>query len=123
LKDLRIVVVDDSELIRDYLSLTLAKIEGCNIVGTAEDGNAGLTIIQSLRPNVVILDISMPHRDGIEVLREIRKEDSDIIIIMFTADPSVILANVCLDAGANYYVSKSQVSKLIDICEDLVGNI
>ena len=120
MKELRIVIVDDSELIREYLRQVLAEIQGCNVVGMAEDGNKALTVIRSLGPDLTILDISMPHRGGIDVLREIRKEDSDMIVIMFTADPSIVLERVCLREGANYYVSKTQARELLDICKDLV---
>jgi len=60
----------------------------------------------------------MPHRSGIEALKEIRQEDPEIVIIMFTADPSVVLRDVCLEAGANFYLDKSQLQELIDICEE-----
>lgn len=123
LKELKIVVVDDSPLIRDYLDVTFAKIEGLRIVGMAADGIEALKIIHELRPDAVVLDIKMPHRDGIEVLREIRKEDNSMVIIMFTADPSVVLEEVCLKEGANYYVGKTQVLELIGICKDLVARI
>lgn len=121
MKELRIVVVDDSVLVREYLKQVLAKIQGCNVVGMAADGNEALTMLRSLGPDLAILDISMPHRGGIDVLREIRKENSDMIVIMFTADPSIVLEKVCLREGANYYVSKTQARELLDICKSLVA--
>jgi two-component system response regulator DctR len=121
LKDLRIVLVDDSPIIRDYLNTTLVRIEGCTVVGMAADGIEAVKIIRELRPDVVVLDITMPHRNGIEVLREIRKEDSQMVIIMFTADPSIVLEEICLREGANHYLSKSEVLELLAICKELVG--
>lgn len=123
MKDLRIVLVDDSPLIRDYLDATLAKIERCQVVGMAADGLEALTIIRTLRPHVVVLDIMMPHRNGIDVLREIRKEDSNMVIIMFTADPSVVLEDICLKEGANYYLGKTEVLDLVAICKELVSRV
>ena len=120
LKDLEIVLVDDSEPIREVLYRILNKIEGLKVVAMAADGNEALTVIRNLRPDVVILDISMPHKDGIAVLREIRKEDSSMMIIMFTADPSFVLEEVCRQEGANHYVCKTQLSELIDICQGLL---
>jgi DNA-binding response OmpR family regulator len=120
LKDLEIVIVDDSEAIREVLYRILTKIDGFKVVGMARDGNEGLKVIHALRPDVVILDISMPHKDGIAVLREIRKEDSSMTIIMFTADPSFVLEEVCRQEGANHYVCKTQLSELIDICQGLL---
>lgn len=119
LKDLEIVLVDDSEPIREVLYRVLTKIEGLKVVGMAQDGNEALTVIRDLKPDVVILDISMPHKDGIAVLREIRKEDSSTMIIMFTADPSFVIEEVCRKEGANHYVCKTQLSDLIDIFQAL----
>ena len=120
MKDLKIVLVDDSPLIRDYLDTTLTRINGCAVVGMAADGIEAVKVIRELRPHVVVLDITMPHRNGIEVLREIRKEDPEMVIIMFTADPSVVLEDICLKEGANHYLNKSEVLDLIAICKDLV---
>ena len=120
MKNLRIVVVDDSPIIRDYLRTTFNRTEGCTVVGTAGDGIEAVKIIRELRPHVVVLDITMPHRNGIEVLRDIRKEESNMVIIMFTADPSVVLEEICLKEGADHYLSKSEVLELVDICKELV---
>jgi DNA-binding NarL/FixJ family response regulator len=115
------VVVDDSPLIRDYLQTLFGRVEGCKIVGTARDGIEALSVIRELRPELIVLDIRMPHRNGIEVLREIRKEDSSMVIVMFTADPSIVLEEICLKEGANYYLSKTEILDLIAICKELVG--
>jgi len=121
LKELRIVIVDDSPLVRDCLENTFARIEGCKIVGMAADGNEALTMIPRLRPQLLILDISMPHRNGIDVLREIRKEDANMVIIMFTASSSVALEEVCLKEGANYFLCKTHLFELIGICKELLA--
>ena len=119
MKELSIVLVDDSPIIRDFLDTTFDRIAGCTVVGMAADGIEAVKIIRELRPHVVVLDITMPHRNGIEVLRDIRKEDLDIVIIMFTADPSVVLEEICLKEGANYYLNKSEVLDLVAICKEL----
>lgn len=123
MKDLRIVLVDDSQPIRDFLHTTLAKIDGCRVVGMAADGNEAVKIIRELRPHVVVLDITMPHRNGIDVLREIRKEESNMVIIMFTADPSVVLEDICLKEGANHYLCKSEMLDLVAICKELASGV
>lgn len=117
-RELRIVVADDSVAIREQLGRSFAQVDGCTLVGMAEDGHEALNMVRSLRPDVVVLDISMPHRSGIQVLREIRGEDPSTIIVMFTADPSAVLQDVCLQAGANFYLDKSQLSELLDICTE-----
>lgn len=119
MQDLRIVAVDDSPLIQDYLVEIFANLEGCTLVGLGSDGLEGLKLIRELQPEVVVLDITMPHRNGIEVLREIRKEDSNMVVIMFTADPSLVLEDICLKEGANYYLTKTEILDLVAICKEL----
>ena len=119
LKELRVVVVDDSVLIREYLKRALLRIRGCNLVGMASDGDEGLIMIRMLHPKVVILDVSMPAKSGIEVLRELRKENTKVIVIMFTADSTPNLKEKCLQEGANYFVSKDDFKQLVEIFADL----
>jgi len=119
--EVTIVVADDSHLVRESLSEFFAKTPGCKVIGMAEDGEEALTMIRALRPQIVVLDISMPHKSGIDVLREIRSEDTETIIIMFTANPSHVLEQACLKEGANYYICKTQVIELLDICKTLAS--
>lgn len=118
LKELRIVIADDSILIRELLQRAFTRLEGCSLVGMAADGLEAINMIRALKPNVVVLDITMPHRSGIQVLKEIRKEDPATSIIMFTADPSTVLREVCLKAGADHYLGKAELTELIEICRE-----
>ena len=119
LKELRVALVDDSLLIQDYIKRALLRIRGCNLVGIASDGFEGLLMIQMLRPDVVLLDVRMPLKNGIEVLSELRKTNSTVIVIMFTADSSPGLKEKCLREGANYFVDKAEFRQLTDIFVEL----
>jgi DNA-binding NarL/FixJ family response regulator len=124
LKELKVFVADDSQAIRQQLQSALSKIEGCSLIGSADGNLQAAQLINNLQPDVVILDISMPHREGIRVLREIRKVIPLAQVIIYTADPSVVLQEVCLEAGANFYLDKTQIQDLIDILsERLVQNL
>jgi DNA-binding NarL/FixJ family response regulator len=116
LKELKIVIAEDSKVLGDLVSRTLSSIEGFRIVGLAENGVEALELVRKHEPHVLILDKSMPFKDGIEVLEELRAEGSAIVIIMFTADESPFAREACLDLGANYYLDKSQLGELIEIC-------
>jgi len=70
---LRVVVVDDSALYRQMLLTVLGRIAGVEVVGTAADGNAAVDLIERVKPDVVTLDVQMPGRDGIEVLRALKQ--------------------------------------------------
>jgi two-component system response regulator DctR len=111
--------VDDSLLIQEYIKRALREIKGCNLIGTASDGDEALLMIRMLHPDVVLLDVSMPRKNGIEVLREFRMENSEVIVIMFTADTTPGLKEKCLEEGANYFVGKSEFRQLPDIFAEL----
>ena len=116
LKDLKIVVADDSKLIRDVVGRAFSKVDGLKVVGQAENGIEALELVREHNPHVLVLDISMPLKDGIEVLEELRAAGSTTVIVIFTADSSPFAKKACLDFGANYYLDKSQISQLIEIC-------
>ena len=120
MKELRVVLADDSVLIQDYMKRFLVRIKGCNLVGVANDGHEAMIMIQMLHPHVVLLDVRMPLKNGIEVLRELREMDSDVIVIMFTADNCPGLKENCLSAGANYFVCKTEFRELVDIFVELM---
>ena len=84
-KQLRVVIADDSALMRRHLKFVLSNIEGLVICGVAENGAEAVQLVRELYPDVAVLDISMPYKSGIEVLREIRQDNHSTIIIMFTA--------------------------------------
>ena len=117
-KQLKIVIADDSELVRDQLRETFLPEAGLSVVGTAANGIEAIRVIRELRPDVVVLDISMPQMSGIEVLKEIRKDDQATIIIMFTSHNSAVLSSFCRKIGANYFLTKTQLTKLVEICKD-----
>ena len=71
---MRVVIVEDEEIIRNGLIKLLGKIDkDVEIVGSAEDGEVGLEIIEKVRPDLVITDIRMPKMDGIEMLGSVAK--------------------------------------------------
>ena len=119
MKELKIVAVDDSALVREHLQELFSNLSGIKLVGTAKDGDEGLSVIREVNPDVVLLDISMPRKNGIELLQEIREENDQVTIIMFTMVLSADVKEFCLRAGANYCFSKTQFSEILDICHKL----
>ena len=107
---LDILVVDDSPTYRMILSRVLRGWPKANLVGTAGDGMAALSAIQEKRPQLVLLDVSMPVLDGIETLRRIRRTYADVDVIMLSSlDPSQTgLTMQALSLGALDFVPKPQ---------------
>jgi DNA-binding NarL/FixJ family response regulator len=108
MKRARVLIADDHKMVVDGLSSIL--VPEFDVVGTAEDGLALLTAMQNLRPDVIVVDISMPLLNGIEAVRKIRKEDSHVKVIFLTMHPDVTYAIRAFDAGASGYVLKHSAS-------------
>jgi two-component system, NarL family, invasion response regulator UvrY len=114
---LQVVIADDAEEIRSLLDLVLSEIEGIAVRGKAKNGAEALRMVKDFHPDVVVLDVSMPEKSGIEVLQEIRRDDISTTIIMFTIDPH--LREYSLNAGADYFLSKNEIGELVEIIQQL----
>lgn len=79
---LRAIIIDDEPLARRGLELELRKIPGVSLVGAAGDGETGLDLIQSARPDVVFLDVKMPILDGLQVAALVGQDDAPAIIFV-----------------------------------------
>jgi two-component system, OmpR family, response regulator VicR len=99
----KILVVDDEKPIADILQFNLKK-EGYEVV-CAYDGNEALRKVEEIQPDLILLDIMLPQRDGMEVCREVRKK-YETPIIMLTAKDSEIDKVLGLELGADDYVTK-----------------
>ena len=99
----KILVVDDEKPIADILQFNLKK-EGYE-VHCAYDGDEAVKMAEEIKPDLVLLDIMLPNRDGMEVCREIRKK-YEMPIIMLTAKDSEIDKVLGLELGADDYVTK-----------------
>jgi DNA-binding response OmpR family regulator len=100
----RLLIVDDEPPVLEVLS-EFFSTQGYT-VATASDGPGALAIAGRERPHLVLLDVRMPGMDGVEVLRKLRELDSEIAVIMVTANEDTALARETLKIGAFDYVSK-----------------
>jgi two-component system chemotaxis response regulator CheB len=106
---IRVLVVDDSALMRKLIPQTLLHDNSIEVVGTAMDGLIGLRKIQELRPHVVTLDLDMPRMDGIEMLRAItHKHRVPVIVVSAHTDEGASLTLKALALGAFDFVTKPQ---------------
>ncbi len=101
--DNKILVVDDERPIADILKFNLEK-EGFNVI-CAYDGVQAIDYVKQENPDLILLDIMLPYKDGMEVCRDVRK-NSDVPIIMLTAKDSEIDKVLGLELGADDYVTK-----------------
>lgn len=102
---IRVVLVDDQTLVRQGIR-TLLDMAGIKVVGEADDGQAALDVIAATRPDVVLLDLRMPHRDGIWTLRQLREREVDVPVLVLTTFDDDALVLDALRAGARGYLLK-----------------
>ncbi len=103
---IRVLVADDQRVVREGLGTLLGLIDGIEVVATAADGDEALALAVLTRPDVVLMDLRMPHCDGVEATRRLRDHDPGIKVLVLTTyadDRSVIDA---LRAGARGYLTK-----------------
>ncbi len=106
---IRVLIVDDSAVVRRLLTRVLGSHPALEVVGTASDGAMALQRMAQFNPDVVTLDIEMPEMDGLEVLRHLRRDNSNVHVIMFSTltERGAAMTLDALSLGADDYVTKS----------------
>ena len=106
LKKISVVVADDQTLFREGIKDLLENEKNITIVGEAADGREALRLVKKLKPNVILLDIKLPHMDGIEATRQIHKDcpSTNVLILSSYEDEAHVME--AIQAGANGYLSK-----------------
>jgi DNA-binding NarL/FixJ family response regulator len=102
----RVLIVDDQQLMREGLRTLLDLESGIQVAGEAADGAAGLDAARALRPDVILMDIRMPRMDGVEATRRLRAEDPDARVIVLTTFDEDELVLEAVRAGARGYLLK-----------------
>lgn len=120
---MKVLIVDDSALVRERLTTILSEVRGVQIVGEAKDSDGAKVGINKLKPNVVILDIRMPNGSGIEVLGKIKESQTPPVVIMLTNYPYPQYRKKCMEAGADFFFDKStEFEKVAEVLKELVRN-
>ena len=101
----KILVADDSEAIRQVLQdiISIGKHE---LVGEAIDGNEAVEKFNEIQPDLLLLDLAMPKKDGLTAVKEIMEFNPDARIILITASDNQFIITHCLEAGAIASISK-----------------
>ncbi len=104
---MKILIADDSELIRDRIIGLIGKTSSQHLVEQAADGLETLEKACSFDPDVIILDIHMPHKNGLQVLEDISKKENRPLILIFTNYNYPQYRKKCLSLGADRFFNKS----------------
>jgi DNA-binding NarL/FixJ family response regulator len=108
---LRILVVDDHAVVRRGVRSLLESQEGWEVCGEATTGREAVEQSRSLRPDVVVMDLSLPELNGLDATRQILKEAPDTEVLVLTMHQSEQLAHDVLQAGARGYVLKADADE------------
>jgi DNA-binding NarL/FixJ family response regulator len=103
---IRVLIADDHPLMRKGLADILNGVEGIEVVGAAEDGAAAVALAYAVKPDIVLMDISMPGMDGIEATEKLVEMDSHVRVVMLTSYSEREKITQALAAGAVSYLTK-----------------
>jgi DNA-binding NarL/FixJ family response regulator len=119
---IRVLIADDHALMRDGLRHILEKTTGFHVVGEAADGSAALNLGRSIPAQVMLVDLSMPGRNGLEVMRQLKKENIPVRTIMLTMHGEQQYAERAFKCGARGYLTKeSAMTDLVNAITKVAG--
>ena len=119
---IRVLIADDHRLFAETLEALLTTEERVEVVGSARDGKEAVRLARKLRPDVILMDISMPVMDGFEATRRIRLDKEDACVLMLTGSNSRTDVDLARKSGAAGYVTKDRIAaELIDAIVEVVN--
>ena len=117
---IRVMVVDDHPIMRNGLRDTLEASGRFEVVGLAEDGDEALRTVEGLQPQVIVMDVIMPNKDGIDACREIMELLPGTRVLMLTASSEMDAVIEAVAAGATGYLQKySRPEELVEAVADV----
>lgn len=121
-KKINIAIVDDSEVIRQRIADKLATMNGIEVVWQADDLSSSFELLNTNKPDAVILDIQLPSGSGIEFLEHIKKLHKEIVTIMLTNYPINQFRKKCIDAGADFFFDKTtEFEKVFHVLKSMLN--
>jgi DNA-binding NarL/FixJ family response regulator len=112
----RVVIIDDSNEVRERLSALLSECPEIRIVGQAGNGGEALAALHALKPDAVILDIRLPGRSGIQLLKEIKATRPETKVIMLTTYDFGQYRRQCMQLGADHFFNKTlEFEKVVEV--------
>jgi DNA-binding NarL/FixJ family response regulator len=117
---MKVLIVDDSKIVCNGLQQMLTNIADIEIVGQAHNAQDAIQSISEAKPDVVILDIRLPGKSGIEVLKDIREKKLPICVVMLTNYPYPQYRKKCEEMGADYFFDKvAEIDEIPRVIEEL----
>ena len=116
MKKIRVVIVDDHPFFREGLRNVLSVVEDLEVIGEAEDGAQALAVVESLQPDVVIMDINIPILNGLQATRKIKSEQPHINVVILTAyDDDEQIYHAIRTGASAYYPKDVSPDHLVEV--------
>ncbi len=109
----RVLVVDDHPIVRQGLSLLINQEPDLTVCGEAEDAQTAMQTMASVKPDILVLDISLNGPDGIDLLKDVRLRDPDLPVLILSMHDESIYAERALRAGAQGYIMKQEATEKV----------
>ncbi|SRR5690554_6845517 len=112
---IRVVIADDHRLVRQGIHALLSNAERIKVVGEAEDGEEAIALVKALKPDVLVIDVSMPRLNGLEAARRLTSNGVDIPIVILSMYGEADLVRRAFESGVRGYVLKqSTAAELVE---------
>lgn len=110
-KNIQILIADDHDIVRAGVRLLIERELGWEICGEAANGREAVAMAEKFKPDVAVLDITMPELNGLEAARQIKRRIPQVEVVMLTAHENEDLVHQVFDVGARSYIVKTEVTK------------
>lgn len=108
---MKLLIVDDSELLQDRLVILLSDIKNLNVIGKAKNSVEAKNLVKLQLPDIIITDIRMPGGSGIDLIESLNENHQNLIKIVYTNYPYPQYENKCSDIGVEYFFHKGSDSE------------
>jgi DNA-binding NarL/FixJ family response regulator len=118
----RIFIAEDSDFLRDLLVRSLTEIAGVVVAGHACSGEAAIAGVRDVQPDIVLLDLAMPHGGGFAVLDALKPNAHRPFFVVLTMHTQTAFRDQCRELGAHVFLDKaSEIQRLLDALQELAG--
>jgi len=118
---MRILIADDSVIVRERLINLLIELQGVEIIGQAEDAMEARGLAEKLKPDLAILDLRMPKGSGADVLFDLKRLVPSPKVIMLTNYPHAENRKKCMEGGADFFLDKStEFQKVVAVVKEML---